>query len=233
MAAKQLLFSEQARHRILEGVEILAKAVEGHARAARPQRRARQEVGLADRHQGRRDGRQGDRARRAVPQHGRADGARGGVQDLGRRRRRHHHRDRAGRGDLPRGPQERHRRRVADGDQARHRQGGRGRWSTSSRSSAATVTDELEGDRAGRDHLRQRRQGRSARSSPSAMDKVGKDGTITVEEAKLDRDHLRHRRGHGVRQGLHLALLRDREGGAWRPSSRTPSSCSTRRSSRT
>ena len=27
MAAKQLLFSEQARHRILEGVEILAKAV--------------------------------------------------------------------------------------------------------------------------------------------------------------------------------------------------------------
>ena len=41
-----------------------------------------------------------------------------------------------------------------------------------------------EGDRPGRHHLRQRRRGRSATSSPSAMEKVGKEGVITVEEAK-------------------------------------------------
>ena len=42
-----------------------------------------------------------------------------------------------------------------------------------------------------------------------AMDKVGKDGTITVEEAKSHRNDARRRRRHAVRQGLHLALLRD------------------------
>ena len=42
-------------------------------------------------------------------------------QDLRRGRRRHHHRDRARPGHLPRGHQERHRRREPDGHQARHR----------------------------------------------------------------------------------------------------------------
>jgi chaperonin GroEL (HSP60 family) len=45
-----------------------------------------------------------------------------------------------------------------------------------------------------------------------AMDKVGKDGTITVEEAKSIETDARHRRGHAVRQGLRLALLRDGQG---------------------
>ena len=35
-------------------------------------------------------------------------------------------------------------------------------------------------------------------------------------------------RGHAVRQGLHLAVHRDRRRSAWRPSSRTPTSSSTR-----
>ena len=48
------------------------------------------------------------------------------------RRRRHHHRHRAGPGDLPRGPQERHRRRQPDGAQARHRHAPSTRWSSSS-----------------------------------------------------------------------------------------------------
>ena len=39
-----------------------------------------------------------------------------------------------------------------------------------------------------------------------AMEKVGKDGVITVEESKGTGHHPRGRRGHAVRQGLHLAL---------------------------
>ena len=43
-----------------------------------------------------------------------------------------------------------------------------------------------------------------------AMDKVGKDGVITVEEAQDARDLARRRRRHAVRPRLPLALLRDR-----------------------
>ena len=43
-----------------------------------------------------------------------------------------------------------------------------------------------------------------------AMDKVGKDGVITVEEAKTHGDLARSRRRHAVRPRLPLALLRDR-----------------------
>ena len=40
-----------------------------------------------------------------------------------------------------------------------------------------------------------------------AMEKVGKDGVITVEEGKTTETTLELRRRHAVRQGLHLALL--------------------------
>ena len=43
-----------------------------------------------------------------------------------------------------------------------------------------------------------------------AMEKVGKDGVITVEEAKRPRDHPRGGRGHAVRPRLPVALLRHR-----------------------
>ena len=43
-----------------------------------------------------------------------------------------------------------------------------------------------------------------------AMEKVGKDGVITVEEAKTHGDLARRRRGHAVRPRLPLAVLRDR-----------------------
>ena len=43
-----------------------------------------------------------------------------------------------------------------------------------------------------------------------AMEKVGKDGVITVEEAQDARDLARRRRGHAVRPRLPLAVLRDR-----------------------
>ena len=41
-----------------------------------------------------------------------------------------------------------------------------------------------------------------------AMEKVGNEGVITVEEAKGLRDRARGGRGHAVRPRLHLALLR-------------------------
>ena len=43
-----------------------------------------------------------------------------------------------------------------------------------------------------------------------AVDKVGKDGVITVEESNTFGMELELRRGHAVRQGLHLAVLRHR-----------------------
>ena len=39
-----------------------------------------------------------------------------------------------------------------------------------------------------------------------AMEKVGKDGVITVEESKHAQDRSRDQRRHAVRQGLHLAV---------------------------
>ena len=54
-----------------------------------------------------------------------------------------------------------------------------------------------------------------------AFDKVGKDGVITVEESPDHGHRARVHRGHAVRQGLHLAVLRDRPGAAWRRCSRT------------
>ena len=167
----------------------------------------------------------------AVREHGRPDGARGRLEDLRRRRRRHDHGDRARRGHLPRGPQERHRRLDADGHQARHRQGGRDGRRRAQEAQSKTVKDNKEieqvatisanGDTLDRqDHRRGDGQGRQGRHDH------GRGGQV-------DRDHARRGRGHAVRQGLHLAVLRDREGRHGGRRSRTPTSCSTRRSSRT
>ena len=54
----------------------------------------------------------------------------------------------------------------------------------------------------------------------SAMDKVGKDGVITVEEGKTLETIARDRRGHAVRPRLSLAVFRDRSRTAWKSSSR-------------
>ena len=65
-----------------------------------------------------------------------------------------------------------------------------------------------------------------------AMEKVGNEGVITVEEAKSARDRARRGRGHAVRPRLSLALFhhqRREDGGRAR---RAPTSCCTRRSSR-
>ena len=74
------------------------------------------------------------------------------------------------------------RRHEPDGPQARRRQGGdRGGRGTEE----AQQEDHHPGrDRAGRHHLRQWRGPRSARMIAEAMQKVGNEGVITVEEAK-------------------------------------------------
>ena len=94
---------------------------QGDPRPEGAQRRPRQEIRVAHHHQGRRDRRQGNRPEGSPGEHGRADGARSGQQDLGHRGRRHHHGDRARAGDLPRGREERRLGRQPDGHQARHR----------------------------------------------------------------------------------------------------------------
>ena len=153
---------------------------QGDARPEGPQRRSRQEIRLAHDHQGRRDRRQGDRTQGSAGEHGRADGARSGEQDLGRRRRRHHHRDRAGAGDLPRRREERRRGRQPDGHQARHRSRGR---EGHRRPQEPVEAGHRQDDRAGRHHLGQQRR-EIGKFIADAMEKVGKDGVITVEEAK-------------------------------------------------
>ena len=58
-----------------------------------------------------------------------------------------------------------------------------------------------------------------------AFDKVvGKDGVITVDEPADHGYRARVHRRHAVRQGLPVAVLRDRSGAGWRPSSRTSTS---------
>jgi hypothetical protein len=57
-----------------------------------------------------------------------------------------------------------------------------------------------------------------------AMEKVGKEGVITVEEAKGMETTLEVVEGHAVRPRLHLPLLRDQCRRRWKASWRTPTS---------
>ena len=57
-----------------------------------------------------------------------------------------------------------------------------------------------------------------------AMEKVGKEGVITVEEAKSLETELERRRGHAVRPRLHLALLHHQRRTRWWPNSKSPTS---------
>jgi chaperonin GroES len=77
---------EDARRKMLRGINVLADAVTVDARAARPERRPREVVGRAERHEGRRHRREGDRVLGQVREHGRADGEGGRVEDVRRRR---------------------------------------------------------------------------------------------------------------------------------------------------
>ena len=58
-----------------------------------------------------------------------------------------------------------------------------------------------------------------------AMQKVGNEGVITVEEAQVARHRARRRRGHAVRPRLPLAVLHHQRREDDRRSSRIPTSC--------
>ena len=131
----------------------------------------------------------------------------GRQEDRRRRRRRHHHRHRARLGDGPRGPAQRGRRRQPDGPQARHRGRRRGRRRQPRQASQGHRVQGA--DRPGRRHLRQQR--RRDRQGHRRGDRQGRQGRRGHRRGV---EHLRHRdgprRGHALRQGLHLALLRHR-----------------------
>ena len=86
MAAKDVKFSQDARDRMLRGVDILANAVKVTLGPKGRNVVLEKSFGAPARHEGRRHSRQRDRARRQVREHGRADGEGGREQDLRRRR---------------------------------------------------------------------------------------------------------------------------------------------------
>ena len=209
MAAKELLFSIDARAKLKRGVDPLAEAVKLTLGPKGRNVVIDKKFGSPTDHQGRRDRRQGDRAVGSGREHGRPDGEGGRHQDQRSGRRRHHHRHRAGPGDLPRGPQERHRRRQPDGAQAGHRQGRRGRGRAAQ--DAVGPLGRQEGDRPGRHHLREQRQG--DRQPDRRGDGEGRQGRRHHGRGgQGSRDHAGDGGRHPVRPRLSLALLRHRSG---------------------
>ena len=117
------------------------------------------------------------------------------------------------------GLQERRRRRQPDAAQARHRQG---REALSSRHQGAWPTPVH-----GRDEIAQVAAISAADSEigdliAEVMEKVGKDGVITVEESKGLAVRDRVHRGHADRPRLHLAPTSSPTPSAWKPSSTSP-----------
>ena len=148
--ANQITYGDASRQAILRGVNSLANAVKvtlgPRGRNVILDRKYR----LAHDHQGRRHGREGNRAEGRAREHGRPDGQGSREQDVRCRGRRHHDGDRAGAGDLSRRREERHRRRQPDGRQARNREGGRGDHGGAD---ADVEAGDRRHDRAGRHHL--------------------------------------------------------------------------------
>ena len=179
--AKQIVYGDSSRQGILRGVNSLANAVKvtlgpkgrnvildkkfGSPTITKDGVTVAKEIELKDR----------------AREHGRADGQGSREQDVGRRRRRHHDGHGAGPGDLSRRREERHRRRQPDGDQARHRTRPSRRSSASLKTQSKPVTGPMIAQvgtiSANHDET-------IGRIIAEAMDKVGKDGVITVEEAK-------------------------------------------------
>ena len=209
MTAKQIVYSRSARRAHPPRRQHPRRRRQGHARPEGPQRRHREELRLAGRHEGRRHRRQGDRARRQAREHGRADGARGRVARRATRpatarrpppcsRRRSTRRAsrlvEAGHNpmDLKRGIDAAVAAIVAEVKKLVHADEGQGARSRRSARSAPTATPTI------------------GNMLADAMEKVGKEGVITVEEAKGMSRRARGGRGHAVRPRLPLAVLRHR-----------------------
>ena len=204
MAAKDVKFSVDARDRMLRGVDILANAVKvtlgpkgrnvvldksfGAPRITKDGVTVAKEIELEDKFEN-----MGAQMVREVA-----------SKYLRLRRRRHHHRDRAGPGDRAEGSKA-----VAAGMNPMDLKRGidlaveaivehlktNSKKVTSNEEIAQVGTISANGDAEIGNFL------------AKAMKKVGNEGVITVEEAKVARDRTRRRRRHAVRPRLHLALL--------------------------
>ena len=107
----------------------------------------------------------------------------------------------------------------SDGGAPGDREGGRGGRERAARQDVAAGREEG-GDRPGRRDLGQQRP-EIGNMLADAVERVGRDGVITVEEGKGSRDHARIRRGHAVRQGLSSARTSSPTRRRWRRSTRT------------
>ena len=115
--------------------------------------------------------------------------------------------------------------------QARHREGRRGRRRGAQEDLASRPTGKKEIAQVGTISANNDKE--IGDLIAEAMEKVGKDGVITVEEAKWPRDDARDGRRHAVRPRLPLAVLRHRSGeDGSGPRGRATSSSTTRRSRR-
>ena len=82
MAAKEVRFSDDARQRMFRGVNILANAVKATLGPKGRNAVLEKSFGAPTDHQGRRLGREGNRAEGQVREHGRADGEGSRFQHL-------------------------------------------------------------------------------------------------------------------------------------------------------
>ena len=183
MAAKELLFNTDARAKLKRGVDALAEAVKvtlgpkgrnvvidkkfGSPTVTKDGVTVAKEIELTDPYR----------------EHGRPDGQGGRHQDLRRRRRRHHHRHRAGR-------------RRSSARASRTSPPAPTRWSSSaastrpSRPSSSDAQDACQVPSAGKKEIAQvgaisaNNDQEIGEMIADAMEKVGKDGVITVEEGK-------------------------------------------------
>ena len=205
MAAKDVKFTTDARERMLRGVDILANAVKVTLGPKGRNVVIDKSLRRPAHHQGRRHRRQGNRTRGQVREHGRADGPRSRLQDQRRGRRRHHHRHRSGPGDRPRRHEVGCRRHEPDGSEARHRPGRRRRrrGHQGAGQAPSPATDEI----AQVGTISANGETEIGRQIAEAMEKVGNEGVITVEEAKGLETETRRRRRHAVRPRLPLPLL--------------------------
>ena len=108
--------------------------------------------------------------------------------------------------DLSGRPAQHHRRRQPDGRQARHRQGRRGGRRAARQACPSRLTKKEEMEQVASISRQQRPDDRQA---DGRRLREGRQGRRHHRRGRQDlRDDARVRRGHAVRQGLHLALLR-------------------------
>ena len=211
---KQLLFDDARPSQDARGRGEAGRRGRHHAGPDRPQRDHRQVVRRPDRHQGRRHRQQGNRARRPASR----TWAPSSSTKSPRRPR-----DVAGDGTttatvlaraiFKEGTAQHRRRQQSDGRPPRHREGRRRPRSSSStrwpsRSPSKEEIAQVGAISANNDRDDRRAAGR--------RDGEGRQGRRHHGRRRQDdRDDARVRRGHAVRQGLHLALLHQPAGRRW------------------